>query len=133
MDTVYLSAEGHVLHASPGVIEVVRSPDGTETERREPVEKEANVTDALPVRWTGRRIKKSDAVGRFVFERSVQVRHVDGLTYAYLHDMASELARDGVLMLVGGGEKGRDPLTFQRNGAPYRGFLEGGTTARATN
>lgn len=125
MDQVYLSAEGHVLHASPVVVEVTTAPDGTERERAAPVEREPNVTDDLPVRWTGKRVPKAAAIRRFVFERAVQIRHVDGLTYKYLHDMATELHRDGVMMLVRGGEKGSDPLTFQRNGTPYQGFLEG--------
>ena len=29
------------------------------------------------------------------------------------------------MMLVGAGAKGRDPLIFQNNGLPWRGFLEG--------
>jgi hypothetical protein len=39
--------------------------------------------------------------------------------------MASELAQEKVVMLVGAGPKGVDPLVFQANGRPCRGFLEG--------
>ena len=28
-------------------------------------------------------------------------------------------------MLLGGGEKGKEPLIFQNNGLPWRAFLEG--------
>ena len=29
------------------------------------------------------------------------------------------------MMLIGSGEKGREPLIFQNNGLPWRAFLEG--------
>ena len=29
------------------------------------------------------------------------------------------------LMFLGGGKSGKDPLIFQTNGSPYRGFLDG--------
>jgi hypothetical protein len=51
--------------------------------------------------------------------------HVDGVTYDFLFGMASELAKEGVVMLLGAGPKGVDPLVFQANGRPCRGFLEG--------
>ena len=60
-----------------------------------------------------------------VFRRTIQLLHIDGLTYDYLFAMAKELADEDVLLLVGGGPKGKDPLVFQENGMPYRGFLAG--------
>ena len=60
-----------------------------------------------------------------MFRRSLQVTHVDGVTYDFLHAMAKELAADRSLMLVGAGAKGSEPLVFQANGRPCRGFLEG--------
>jgi hypothetical protein len=39
--------------------------------------------------------------------------------------MAKELHDENVLVLVAGGETGKEPLVMQRNGIPYRGFLEG--------
>ncbi len=124
MDTVYLSAEGHVLHASPQVVEIVLDPAGQERERRVPQDVPGNVNDELPVRWTGRKIPKDQAVRRFAFTRAIQLRHVDGLTYDYLYAMARELADESVMMLVGAGADGKSPLIFQANGSPYRGFLE---------
>ena len=62
---------------------------------------------------------------RFVFIRSLQLFHRDGLTYDYLFGIASELAADNVVVLLGAGAKGNEPLVFQANGTPYRGFLEG--------
>ena len=62
---------------------------------------------------------------RRVFSRTIQIAHSDGLTYDYLYGIASELAESGEMVLMGGGPKGKDPLVFQTNGTPYRGFLEG--------
>ncbi len=124
-DAVYLSSGGEVLFAAPKLVEVVLGPDGQERERRDPVDVEGNINDELPVRWTRLRMKKAEAARRFVFGRTVQVRHADGLTYDYLHSMAKALAEADEMAMLGGGERGRDPLRFQRNGSPYRAFLEG--------
>lgn len=124
-NTVYLTAKGEFLHSAPAVVEVITAADGSEKERRAPVDIEANVDEEHPVRWTGRKFPIAEAVRRFVFRRSVQVMHVDGVTYDFLHGMASELAKEKALMLVGAGPKGADPLVFQANGRPCRGFLEG--------
>ncbi|MEM1417664.1 MAG: hypothetical protein AAGH15_22390 [Myxococcota bacterium] len=122
---VYLSHAGEVLHAPPSWVEVIYGPDGEEKERRDPEDREGNVNDELPVRWTGKKLSKAGAIRRFVFTRTLQLTHQDGLTYDYLHGIAKELADENVLVMMGGGPKGRDPLVFQTNGAPYRGFLEG--------
>jgi hypothetical protein len=122
---VFLSADGKVLHAAPREVEVILDPEGNEKERRAWEDKDANVNDELPVRWTGRRMPKREAVRKFVFSRTMELAHVDGLTYDYLHAMAQELAEQDALMLMGGGPKGRDALVFQTNGTPYRAFLEG--------
>ncbi len=124
-ETVYLDASGEVRYAPPKIMEVLIDAGGEETERREPVDVNSNVDDELPVRWTGKKIPKTDAVKRFQFARTIQLSHVDGLTYDYLFSMAKQLHDDKAMVLVGGGKKGRDPLIFQVNGTPYRAFLEG--------
>lgn len=122
---VYLSSTGEVLYATPEVVEVIFAPSGEERDRRAPTDTEANVNDQMPVKWTGRAMAKRDVVRRFAFKRSLVLQHVDGLTYDYLYAMAKELADKGEVVLIGGGPKGREPLVFQINGTPYRGFLEG--------
>lgn len=124
-DTVYLSAEGDVLYAPPSVVEIVLDPHGEEKARREPEDVEANVNDESPVRWTGRKLPIAQVVRRFAIRRTIQIRHVDGLTYDYLFAMAQELAEDGKMVMLGSGDGGKKPLVFQTNGTPYRGFLEG--------
>lgn len=124
-NVVQLSASGEVLYAAPQVVEVLLGPDGEEKERRAPLDTPANVNDELPIRWTGRQMPRADVVRRFLLSRSMQVQHVDGLSFDYLFAMAKQLHDADAMVLVGAGPKGRDPLVFQVNGSPYRGFLEG--------
>ncbi len=66
-----------------------------------------------------------DVVRRFVFSRAFQIRHVNGLTFDFLHGIARTLQEAGKLLFVGTGAKGQGPLIFTLNGTPYRGFLGG--------
>ena len=122
---VYLSGKGEVLHAPPEIVEIILLPDGSEKERREPQDLQANVNDELPVRWSRIQIPLAEVASRFAFQRTLQVRHVDGLTFDYLYAMAKELHEKQEAVLLGGGPKGRDPLRFSSNGTPWRGFLTG--------
>lgn len=123
---VYLAASGEVLHVSPHLVDVIFGTDGAERERKEVGEPvPANVNDTQPVRWTGRKMKRSEIITRFAFRRTLAIKHVDGLTFDFLYAMAKALADDDSMVMLGGGPKGRDPLIFQENGTPYRGFLEG--------
>jgi hypothetical protein len=124
-DVVYLSNKGDLLYAPPKTVEVIITPDGLEKERRDPENVPGNVDDDLPVRWTGKKMPKSKVAVKFAFKRTIQLKHVDGLTYDYLFEMAKELQDEDVMVLVGAGQKGKEPLIFQANGMPYRGFLEG--------
>lgn len=129
--TVYLDPDGALLATEPRIVEVVLNPDGSEKERRAPVDAAANVNGELPVRWSGRKIPIGDAIRRFSFRRTVQLQHVDGLTYDFLFAMATELEQEQAVMLLGSGEKGTGPLLLQSNGRAYRGFLSGETKGEA--
>ncbi|MDB4357909.1 hypothetical protein N9Z22_00785 [bacterium] len=119
------SGGGRIRHAPPSFLEVLTNPDGSERERRKPQDIEANINEELPLHWTGKKLPRAEAAKRFVMNRTIQLFHNDGLTYDYLFQMAGELAKEDVLMLIGAGDKGKAPLIFQANGTPYRGFLEG--------
>jgi hypothetical protein len=122
---VHVGPGGQVLYAAR-VLQVVTAPDGTEKSRGDFVDVEATVGEELPpIVWTGRLMPASDVVRRFVFVRKVQLRHVNGLTFDFLYEMAKSLADEKKMLLVGAGPKGQAPLVFQTNGAPFRGFLEG--------
>jgi hypothetical protein len=123
--SMLLSSSGEPLFAAPLILEITYGPDGTEVDRREPVEVPATVNDAVPLRWTGRKLEKNEVVRKFAFRRSLQLQHVDGVTFDFLYAMAKELDEEGVMVLLGAGASGKDPMVMQMNGAPYRGFLEG--------
>lgn len=123
--SLLLSAAGDPMFAAPQIVEVSYGPDGEELDRKTPVDTPASVNDAIPLRWTGRKMATADAVRKFAFRRTLQLQHVDGVTYDFLFAMAKELADEDVMMLLGAGESGKDPLIMQMNGSPYRGFLEG--------
>jgi hypothetical protein len=123
-DHVLLDPDGRVLYVASEV-EVIYDRDGTELDRRLPTDTPANVDGDAPVVWTGHMLPRAEAARRFAFSRNVQLRHVDGLTYDFLFAMARELHEAGSLVVVGAGPQGRDPILLERNGLPYRGFLEG--------
>lgn len=103
----------------------VFNPDGTERERRDVNKLPSNVDAESPLRWTGKLFAREEAVRRFVFTRSYQIRHINGATFDFLYAMAKELDEKDSLVLLGGGAKGNEPLLLSRGGQPYRGFLEG--------
>ena len=123
--TVFLSGSGEVLHASPSLVEVIFGADGKERERKPAESVPANTNEESPVRWTKMRLKRSEVVTKFAFCRTIQIKHVDGLSFDFLHAMAKELADKDEVARLGAGPKGRDPLIFQENGARYQAFLEG--------
>lgn len=122
---VYLSADDKVVY-SARLMENIYAPDGSNKESKEAVPQLANIADeVLPLRWTGKMFPKNQALRKFVFARTYRLRHVNGLTFDFLYEMAKKLHDSNSMMLLGGGEKGSAPLVMTNNGTPYRGFLEG--------
>ena len=122
---VFLTPEGKVAH-SVTLTEHIFGTDGTEKSSRPQTATEGNINlDAMPIRWTGKLFPKSDALRKFVFARSYQIRHVNGLTFDFLYDIAKKLSESKSMVLLGGGEKGVGPLVMSANGTAYRAFLEG--------
>ena len=124
-NTVLLDKDGQPLFCAPEVLEIIYGPDGKEVERRTPVEIAPNVNEEIPVKWTGKLIPRADLVRKYAIKRSMQLRHVDGVTYDFLFAIAKELDEKDSVMLLGGGDGGKGPLVLQSNGSPYRGFLDG--------
>ena len=120
---VYVSEKGIVHFVEE--FEVIYNPDGSERERRPRKKELQNVNSDAPLRWTGKFIKKKEAVKKFVFANKKQLIHVNGLTYDFLYEIAKELHDKESLLLMRGGEKGNQPLIFNRGGRSYNGFLEG--------
>jgi hypothetical protein len=85
------------------------------------------VTSSPPCPGPGGCCRRTPSSRRFVLGRKLQLRHVNGLTFDFLHGIAKTLEDEGKLLFVGAGKKGQTPLVFRTNGTPFRGFLEGRT------
>ncbi len=120
---LYLNAQNQIAYRV-NLYEIVKNPDGTEKSRKELEKTESNILSDIPLRWTGMKMPKDTAIRKFVFLRKYQIRHVNGLTYDFLYDMAKMLHESNSLMLVGAGKKGTDPIILSAGGTPYRGFLD---------
>lgn len=101
------------------------NPDGTENEHLDINKLQSNVNKEFPLKWTGRMFARNEVIRQFVFTRSYQIRHINGATFDFLYAMAKELHEKDSLVMVGGGEKGNEPVLLSRGGQPYRAFLEG--------
>lgn len=120
---VYVTEKG-IVHLIQE-FEVIKNPDGTERERRPRVKEPQNINAEVPLKWTGKFIKKKDAVSKFVFTGKKQLVHVNGLTFDFLFEMAKTLQKKDSLLLLRGGEKGDKPVVMNRGGRAYNAFLEG--------
>lgn len=106
--------------------EKIYAPDGTLKEERDPKETVSNtLNEQLPVKPSGKLFPRKEIYNKFVFAKKYQLRHVNGLTFDFLYEMAKDLQEKDSLMLIGGGAKGLEPLIFQDGGRPFRAFLEG--------
>jgi len=125
LQKIYIDETGAPAHSVTRT-EHLYAIDGTEKGCRPAAASQANIAmETQPVRWTGKTFPKDQALRRFVFIRSYQLRHVNGLTFDFLFEMAKKLSDSDSMMLLGGGEKGNEPLVLSNNGTPYRAFLEG--------
>ncbi len=116
--------DGGIVH-SVEEFEVVTNPDGTERERRPRKKEPQNINTDVPLKWTGKFIKKPDAVKRFVFAGKKQLAHINGLTFDFLYEIAKKLHEEDSLLLLRAGEHRDRPLVMNRGGKPYNAFLEG--------
>jgi hypothetical protein len=121
---VLVDSDGKVLYKAREE-EHVFDPKGELKAKREPKFLERNIAGAeFPLRG-GRLLPKKDVFNKFIFARKYQLRHVNGLTFDFLYEIAKELHEKNALMVVGGGPKGAAPLVFTDGGNPQRAFLEG--------
>jgi len=105
--------------------EKIFSPKAELKAEREPKYNESNILGDNMVKWTGKLMPKSKVYNKLVFNKKYQIKHINGLTYDFLFDMAKELADKDALMMLGGGASGKEPLVMNDGGKPYRAFLEG--------
>ena len=127
-DRVWIKPDGKILYSAQ-VLKAVYDPHGDELSREDFVDVEASVDDETALPWTGRLLPRDDVVRKFALVRKIQLRHINGLTFDFLREIAQQLEDAGQMLFVGAGRAGSQPLIFQRNGSPYRGFLEGRVSA----
>jgi len=121
---LYLNQDNKVAYRV-NMVQVVKNPDGTEKERRDATKLISNITGESLLQWSGKKMPISLAIRKFVFVHKYQIKHVSGLTYDFLYDMAKELHESKSLMFVGAGKKGNEPVIMTTGGTAYRAFLEG--------
>ena len=88
-------------------VEKIFSPKAELKEEREPKYNESNIADEGTVSWTGKMMPKSKVYNKLVFNRKYQIRHINGLTYDFLFEMAKELSDKESLMMLGAGKSGK--------------------------
>jgi hypothetical protein len=126
IDRILFNSKNEILYSPAKIKEVIFNKEGEEIKKQDPKEIIPNVRDdSPPLKWTGKFFKREEVLKKFVITKSIQLRHTDGLTFEFLFDMAKKLEEKKSLMFLGGGQSGKDPLIFQTNGCPYRGFLDG--------
>ena len=121
---LWMTAENKIAYRV-NFVEAVYNPDGCEKERRDLVRKQANVRTEDAIQWTGKPFSKAEALRKFVFTGSYQLRHTSGLSYDFLYDMAKQLHESKSLMRLGAGKKGNEQICLYEGGEKYFGFLEG--------
>jgi len=121
---IYLTGKNEIAY-SVSMVQVLYDAGGKETERCDMSKSPSNIAIDVPIKWSGREFPKSEAIRKYVFSKKYQLRHTSGITFDFLFNMAKYLHEKRVLMFVGGGKKGTDPLVLCAGGEPYRGFLEG--------
>jgi hypothetical protein len=120
---IYVSENGiaHLVEE----FEVIKNPDGTVRERRPRKKQPQNIDTDVPLKWTGKFIKKDEAARRFVLSNKRQLAHINGLTYDFLFEMAKELDKRKSFMLLRAGDNADEPVVLTRGGRSYNAFLEG--------
>lgn len=120
---IYVSEKGiaHLVEE----FEVIMNPDDTVRERRPRKKLPQNINTSVPLKWTGKFIKKEEAAHRFVFSNKRQLAHINGLTFDFLFAMAKELDKRKSFMLLRAGDDADQPIVMTRGGKPYNAFLEG--------
>ena len=121
---VWIAEDGKVLYSAK-MMDIVYTPEGDVKSTEEFKDQEPTVIEDVALPWTGKLMPISAVFKKFVLLRKLQISHLDGLTFDFLYDIAKLLQDKKSMVWLGGGPAGKDPLIFQRNGTPLRGFLEG--------
>jgi len=127
---LYLNQNGKIAYRV-NMVQVIKDPQGSEKERRDLARVMSNVTGESIVQWTGRKFPKSETIRKFVFVRKMQLRHISGLTFDFLYEMAKSLHEAKAFMFIGGGPKAMGRLLSPRGANPTGVFWKAGLMAKS--
>jgi len=105
-------------------VDVVFDAHGVEKTRRPHLVRRSNLNELHPIKL-GKRLPANDALAGFAFKQTLQLAHVDGLSFEFLRDLAKDLAAKNEIAVLGAGPKGNMPLVTRESGTAYRAFLHG--------
>ena len=103
-------------------IDIIFDSNGVEKSRRPHLNRAANINDLHPIKVT-KRIPLSEALTEFAPKHTLQVAHIDGLSFDFLRAFAADLVAKNEAARVGAGPKGNLPIVIRAHSSPYRGFL----------
>ncbi len=106
------------------VVQKINDPNGNLIKEQKPIYLQSNINEENIVKWTGKFIPKVKLYNKVILSSKYQIKHVNGLTFDFLFNMAKLLHEKESFMIMGGG-KGDEPLVFNDGGKTYRSFLEG--------
>ena len=106
------------------VVQKINDPNGNLIKEQQPIYLQSNINEENIVKWTGKFIPKVKLYNKVILSSKYQIKHVNGLTFDFLFNIAKLLHEKESFMIMGGG-KGDEPLVFNDGGKPYRSFLEG--------
>ena len=97
-------------------------------EHRIKLQRQANVnSEEEPIRWIKiAQLDKLEALQKWSFSTSYQLRHTDGLKYKFLYDMAKKLHDSGKMVLMAPvRDKKPQKLVLHNGGTQFYAWLEG--------
>ncbi len=122
-DKIYTNKKNEPVY-NIKVVQNLKDREGNLIKEQKPVYLRSNINEDNIVKWTGKYVPKIKLYNKVVLSSKYQIKHVNGLTFDFLYNIAKTLHEKDSLMIMGGG-KGSEPLVFNDGGKPYRGFLEG--------
>ena len=122
-DKIYTNKKNEPVY-NIEVMQKLKDPDGNLVKKQKPIYLQSNINEENIVKWTGKYVPKIKLYNKVALSSKYQIKHVNGLTFDFLFNIAKTLHEKDSFMMMGGG-KGSDPLVFSDGGRPYRGFLEG--------
>ena len=97
---IYLNSNNEPA-SGVSIKEMMYSPQGELQEERPLLIVENNINSEVPLKWSGRLMPKAECFKKFVFSNAFQIRHVDGLTFDFLYNMAKELDENNAMLFWG--------------------------------